>query len=136
MKRPTPDELQVTTLGQCRFESPLGLSTVLGDGRGNYMSDATRVLADIEYLPDETLDGELSFERWSDRRLYRRLARVLSGYVGLDCRVVREEDVPGKQSAARANLIYLGMPGGVWTRHFPAPRFFGGTTCTLRQTFP
>ena len=63
MKRPTPDELQVTTLGQCRFESPLGLSTVLGDGRGNYMSDATRVLADIEYLPDETLDGELSFER-------------------------------------------------------------------------
>ncbi len=65
---PTPDDLAVSTLGECKYQSPLPMSTVHGDGVGNFVPDSRRVLADIEIDVDGTPDLQRSFERAGPRQ--------------------------------------------------------------------
>ena len=44
----TPENIKVKSLGECRIESPMGLSTVLGDGIVNYVPDDARMPAVVE----------------------------------------------------------------------------------------
>jgi 6-phosphofructokinase 1 len=55
-------ELLVSTLGQCRHRSPLPMSTVPGDGVGDFVPDDTRVLYDICYAAGQP-PSDLAFER-------------------------------------------------------------------------
>jgi 6-phosphofructokinase 1 len=64
----TPADLAVATLGPCRHHSPLRLSTVEGDGIGNFVPDDTRVLCNIEHRVSQPGAGELSFERAGARQ--------------------------------------------------------------------
>jgi len=59
--------LQVSTLGPPRVLSPLGLSTVAGDGLGDFVADATRVLYRIERGSRETLREDLTLEKAGPR---------------------------------------------------------------------
>ena len=55
-------ELVVPTLGERRFRSPLPMSTVPGDGVGDFVPDDTRVLYDI-CCPARQPPSDLAFER-------------------------------------------------------------------------
>src|SRR5262245_37383553 len=55
-------ELVVSTLGERRFRSPLPMSTVPGDGVGDFVPDDTRVLYDICF-PAGQPPSDLAFER-------------------------------------------------------------------------
>lgn len=61
-------EWHVRTLGPRTFPSPLGLSTVLGDGVPDYVDDRTRILFDVELLPDASVDPRRSFEKAGPRQ--------------------------------------------------------------------
>ena len=65
---PTKEALQVASLGACAIESPLNLSTNLGDGKVNYVSDSLRVLYHVEVCNGETVDPQLSFEHAGPRK--------------------------------------------------------------------
>lgn len=61
-----PREFIVQTLGQRAYRSPLPLSTIAGDGIGDFVADDTRVLYHIRYRAGEAID-ETSFERAGPR---------------------------------------------------------------------
>jgi 6-phosphofructokinase 1 len=63
----TPESLIVPNLGPCKVRSPLHLSTVQEDGLGDFVPDATRVLAQIEVLPGEARSYEQGFEKAGPR---------------------------------------------------------------------
>ena len=67
MTKLDPAQLAVRSLGPCRFDSPLGLSNVPGDGIGDFMPDAARVLADIAFLGDDFPVTKVAFERAGPR---------------------------------------------------------------------
>ncbi len=48
----TEKDLQIPTLGRCRHGSPLGLSTVIGDGLGDFVSEQRRIHLHAETDPD------------------------------------------------------------------------------------
>ncbi len=58
----TPQDFIVPTLGPATFRSPLGLSTVQGDGLGNFVPDEARVLYHIETEPGRPLRPDLTME--------------------------------------------------------------------------
>ena len=57
----TQEDLVVSTLGECRIRSPLPMSTMLGDGVGNFVPDDMRLLYDI-CLPAGQSPADLAFE--------------------------------------------------------------------------
>ncbi len=48
MENLSPEDLRIATLGPATLPSPLGLSTVVGDGVANYVQDAESVLYDLD----------------------------------------------------------------------------------------
>lgn len=76
-----PSQLEIPNLGNCDVPSPLGLSTVYGDGRGNYMPDDARLLYEARLLEGEqpcSLGFELAGPRES---LFFDPARVKAAIV-------------------------------------------------------
>lgn len=63
-----PEDLQVSRLGARQILSPLRLSTVIGDDRGDFVPDGTRVLSEIVIQPQEIPNPALSFERAGPRQ--------------------------------------------------------------------
>ena len=64
----TPENVKVRSLGECRIPSPMGLSTVLGDGVVNYVPDDARMPAMVE-LSSNVPGGEgVFFEKAGPRR--------------------------------------------------------------------
>ncbi len=63
----TPDDFTVPTLGPARIPSPLGLSTVHGDGLGDFVPDNARVLYHIETMPGQPLRTDLTMEKAGPR---------------------------------------------------------------------
>ena len=57
----TQDELKITSLGARSYSSPLGLSTIPGDGRGDYVPDDARLLYEARVIGDAQ-PCALSFE--------------------------------------------------------------------------
>ncbi len=57
----SPDQFDVTTLGERRHRSPLPMSTVVGDGVGNFVTDHMQVLYEV-CVPMGQTPPELSFE--------------------------------------------------------------------------
>ncbi len=57
----SPDQFAVTTLGERRYRSPLPMSTVVGDGVGNFVTDHMQVLYEA-CLPAGRTPSELAFE--------------------------------------------------------------------------
>jgi 6-phosphofructokinase 1 len=64
----TQAQLTISTLGERRVPSPLGLSTVPGDEIADYVPDRARVLVHAEALEDETPDTSLRFEKAGPRQ--------------------------------------------------------------------
>ncbi|MBS2012951.1 MAG: ATP-dependent 6-phosphofructokinase [Deltaproteobacteria bacterium] len=64
----SPASWTPTTLGACRVDSPLALSTVSGDGIPDYIDDAVRVLCDVELRAGEAPDPARSFEKAGPRQ--------------------------------------------------------------------
>ncbi|MBN1851749.1 MAG: ATP-dependent 6-phosphofructokinase [Pirellulales bacterium] len=63
-----PDRFRITALGPCTHPSPLGMSTVSGDGVGDYVPDDARVLYDIVHRLGEPVNCDLSFEKAGPRQ--------------------------------------------------------------------
>ncbi len=79
---PTPDQLQVERLGECKIASPLNLSTIPGDEIADYVPDDARVLLRIERSGNQAWDTSLSFEKAGPReRLYFDPASTKAGIV-------------------------------------------------------
>ncbi len=57
----------VTTLGECRYRSPLNLSTRGGDGLGDFVPDTARVRYQVEYGTTMDLPGDVVFEKAGPR---------------------------------------------------------------------
>jgi len=62
-----PQDFIVPTLGPAEFRSPLGLSTVQGDGLGDFVPDEARVLYRIETQPGRPPHADLTMERAGPR---------------------------------------------------------------------
>lgn len=58
-----PEDLQISNLGERRVASPLPMSTVVGDGVGDFTPDNARVLYEIEHGGDGEIDVDLAFEK-------------------------------------------------------------------------
>lgn len=63
----TSVDFSVTTLGECRFPSPLGLSNTAGGGVSHYVSDGTRVLHMITGRNEADFDDREFMERSGPR---------------------------------------------------------------------
>ncbi len=63
----TPQDFIVPTLGPATVRSPLGLSTVQGDGLGDFVPDGARVLYDIGTEPGRPLRTDLMMEKAGPR---------------------------------------------------------------------
>lgn len=67
---PTAAQLEVPTLGECRYQSPLGLSNTPGDGRCDFTPDDARVLFEPRFRTGASI-SPVAFERAGPReRLY------------------------------------------------------------------
>lgn len=64
----TPEELTVAALGTCGHDSPLDLGTSPGDARADFVPDARRVFAQIEFPAGQPPDPVLAFERAGPRQ--------------------------------------------------------------------
>ncbi len=65
----TARDLEIAALGPCRFESPLGLSTVRGDGRGNFVTEERRIHLHAEKCLDAPgPEDDLLLEKTGPRR--------------------------------------------------------------------
>jgi len=64
----TPENVKVKSLGECRVPSPLGLSTVLGDGIVNYVPDKARMPAMVELSSDVSHAAGVFFEKAGPRQ--------------------------------------------------------------------
>jgi 6-phosphofructokinase 1 len=103
----TAEHFMVRTLGEPRFRSPLGFSTVQGDGIGNFILDGTRVRAKIEILPGENPRDDLFFEKAGPREfLYFDPAKTRAAIVtcGGIC--------PGINNVIRALVLELSLHYG------------------------
>ena len=63
-----PEEIIVNTLGQPQYDSPLNLSTVHGDGIGNFVQNDARVRYQVELYPDTEVIDKIFFEKAGPRR--------------------------------------------------------------------
>ncbi len=76
---PTADQLKVTCLGECRYASPLALSSVRGDGISDFTPDGARLLYRADFSGDESPDGSLAFEKAGPRqRIFFDPARTVA----------------------------------------------------------
>ena len=57
-----PQDFVVAKLGPATYRSPLGLSTVPGDGLGDFVPDGARVLYQIKTEPGRPLRPDLTIE--------------------------------------------------------------------------
>ncbi len=64
-----PQDFIITTLGLATFPSPLGLSTVPGDGQGDFVSDGARVLCHVETEPGRPVRTDLTMEKAGPREM-------------------------------------------------------------------
>jgi 6-phosphofructokinase 1 len=64
----TQSELQVSTLGECRYRSPLPMSTVPGDGVGDFTPADARVLFEIEFRAGNP-PPDVAFEKAGAREM-------------------------------------------------------------------
>lgn len=65
----TPNDVIVQTLGTPTIKSPLRLSTVRGDGMGNFVPDAEKIRFQVELQPGEVASDEIMFEKAGPREL-------------------------------------------------------------------
>jgi len=63
----TPESVKIQSLGECTFPSPLGLSTVYGDGVANFVPDDWRMPADVEQAPGREGAEPVLFEKAGPR---------------------------------------------------------------------
>ena len=64
-----PQDFIVPTLGPATFRSPLGLSTVHGDGLGDFVHDGARVRYHIESEPGQPPHPDLIIEKAGPREM-------------------------------------------------------------------
>jgi 6-phosphofructokinase 1 len=64
----TPNELAVRCLGPRTVDSPLTLSTVRGDGIGDFVPDDARMLFRPDFSPRDPIRADLSFEKAGPRQ--------------------------------------------------------------------
>ena len=105
---PTAEDFAIPTLGPGTFRSPLNLSTMPGDGLGDFVPDQARVLCRIEYLRGETQRDDLVFEKAGPReRLFFNPGTVKAAVVtcGGLC--------PGMNSVVRSAFLELHHRYGV-----------------------
>jgi 6-phosphofructokinase 1 len=57
------EHLRVSTLGERRFKSPLPLSSVSGDGVGDYVPDNARLLYQADFTSQDDIRFDLAFEK-------------------------------------------------------------------------
>ncbi len=65
---PTADQLKVSSLGECRYASPLALSTTRGDGISDFTPDDARLLYRADFSGAELPDASLAFEKAGPRQ--------------------------------------------------------------------
>jgi 6-phosphofructokinase 1 len=65
---PTADQLKVSSLGECRYDSPLALSTTRGDGISDFTPDDARLLYRADFSGAESPDVSLAFEKAGPRQ--------------------------------------------------------------------
>ena len=58
----------IPTLGLCQYPSPLAFNSVEGDGIGNFISDETRILRQVQTSPQFPLDCQTAFEKAGPRQ--------------------------------------------------------------------
>ncbi len=63
----TPENTQVRTLGSPDFNSPLGLSSVLGDGTANFIPEESKVRYSVELIPGTETRDDIFFEKAGPR---------------------------------------------------------------------
>jgi len=77
-----PEDLVVRRLGPARFDSPLGLSTTIGDQVADYVPEDARVRFEIEIASNDDGTRELTAEKAGPRaRLFFEPARTRAGIV-------------------------------------------------------
>jgi len=64
----SPEDVKVKSLGECRIDSPMGLSTVFGDGIVNYVPDDARMPATVELSSNVPGAEGVFFEKAGPRR--------------------------------------------------------------------
>jgi 6-phosphofructokinase 1 len=62
-----PEDVKVKSLGECKIPSPVGLSTVLGDGVVNYVPDDARMPASVELSSHDPKAEGVFFEKAGPR---------------------------------------------------------------------
>ena len=98
----------IAKLGEGRFASPLRLSTVNGDGIGDYMPDAARVRYQVSFNTGQDLPADLNFEHAGPReRIYFDPAKTRAAIVtcGGIC--------PGMNNVIRSAYLELAYNYGV-----------------------
>ena len=65
---PKPEEVIVSMLGHPQYDSPLNLSTVHGDGIGNFTPDEAKVRYRVELYPGMDTKDEILFEKAGPRQ--------------------------------------------------------------------
>ena len=61
-------DTRISTLGDCRYASPLALNNVEGDHVGNFTYDGTRIRYQVELMPGQPEDNETFFEKAGPRQ--------------------------------------------------------------------
>jgi 6-phosphofructokinase 1 len=106
--RLTTEQLRVSTLGECTVQSPLGLSTHVGDGLAHFVPDGTRVLYKIAGENEEDFNLDLFLERAGPReRIFFDPSATRAGVVtcgGLS---------PGVNNVLRSLVLELQFQYGV-----------------------
>jgi 6-phosphofructokinase 1 len=135
MENLTPEDLAIATLGPAALPSPLGLSTVWGDGVANYVEDAESVLCDLDrdrILARLRAGRALpAFERAGPRaRIFFAPARASAAIVtcGGLC--------PGINNVIRSLVMTLHHSYGVRTIYGIRYGFQGFIPCYGHQTLP
>ena len=64
----TPLDTAIRSLGPCRFDSPLAMNSVRGDGIGNFVAETARVRHQVEIAADAPADPEAFFEKAGPRQ--------------------------------------------------------------------
>jgi len=78
----TPESVTIESLGERGIPSPLKLSTVIGDGVVNFVSDGARMPAHVEITPGRDRQDEVLFEKAGPRRtIYFDPARTRAAVV-------------------------------------------------------
>ncbi|HUU30173.1 MAG TPA: ATP-dependent 6-phosphofructokinase [archaeon] len=63
----TKQDLTVQTLGPCKYDSPLRLSSICGDGLPDYIAEGTLIPYYVSRRPDSKVDQNLAFEKAGPR---------------------------------------------------------------------